>query len=429
MTGKIPREARHLLRFTFERCNCVLLLGPRQVGKTTLAKEFAKKYWTYWDPSRDYKDLEQEADRFQLNNIHAFIKERDRKVIVLDEAQCMHEIFPKLRTVLDNPTNSDCENLRWLILGSSTSELEALVNRNLAGRHKKIYLTPFQIPELNDAYRRLTTTSIGAYPANPELDLQTIRPPETHELSLDLWLKGGFPHSFQANDIQASLEWRSQFISDILGPHFPPRNNVKRPELLLPLWERLACQQGMCNIQKLSVELGCSKEILDNLLNFLETGNLIRKVRRWERNYRKRLNKSPLWFIRDSGLLHSQLNVKDIHSLKQMYIVGKSWEGFVLESILSVAPLTTEVFYFRDDGGNEVDFVLEFDASQRWVIEVKFSDNRGVSKGFYKACREVESQRQFVIHGGPESFKEGKNSLDSFCLYDAIRELKSVTKR
>ena len=229
--------------------------------------------------------------------------------------------------------------------------------------------------------------------------------------------------------MDASLEWRKQFLSSILGPHNPPRENVTRPDLLISLWERLAFEQGQCNAQQLSGKLRCSQYNLDNLLNFLETGNLIRNVRPWHKIHGKRLNKIPLWFIRDSGLLHSQLRIKNIQTLKQMNIVGKSWEGFVLESILSSAPHTIEVFYFRDDEGNEVDFVLEFDASQQWAIEVKSSDNTTVSKGFYKACEEIKPERKFVIHGGPASFKNRKNSLDYFCLYDAIRELKSATKR
>ena len=150
MTGYVPREARHLLRSAFKRCNCVILLGPRQVGKTTLAQEYAKEYWPNWDLNLDYKDLEQEADHLQLNDLHAFITKRDREVIILDEAQCMHEKFPQLRTVLDRSKNSDCEKVRWLILGLSTSELEALVNRHLEVRHEKMCLTLFLLAELNN---------------------------------------------------------------------------------------------------------------------------------------------------------------------------------------------------------------------------------------------------------------------------------------
>ena len=185
MTGNVPREARHLLHSAFSRCNCVLLLGPKHVGKSTLAKEFAKEYWPYCDLKQDYKDLNNQADCLQLNDIQAFIKKRDRKIIVLDEAQCMHDIFPKLRTILDSSTYLGRESVRWLISGSSTSQLEALVNRNLYGRHEKIYLTPFQLPELNDAFKRSTTTSIGAYPVIPEVELQSNKRPQIHELTRD----------------------------------------------------------------------------------------------------------------------------------------------------------------------------------------------------------------------------------------------------
>lgn len=428
MIENIPREARHLLRLAFKRCNCVLLLGPKQVGKTTLARDFAKEYWPNWKLSLDYKDLEQEADRLQLNDIHAFITERVRKLIVLDEAQGMHEIFPKLRTVLDNPDIPYFENMCWLILGSSTSELEALVNQNLVGRHEKIYLTPFSLSELNDVSTRLTPRSIEVHPDYPEQTSRTSGPQKLHKLTQDLWLKGGFPHSFKASGMQASLEWRSQYIDSILGPHLPLRNYVERPDLLLKLWERLAVNQGKCNVEHLSGKLGCNKEIVSKLLYFLESEYLIRKVRLWRSGDSRRLDQNPLWYIRDSGLLHNQLNIKDIHSLKQMDILGKSWEGFVLESILSSAPHSTEVYYFRDDDHHEADFVLELDAGRRWVIEVKFNSKRRVSKGFYKACDAVNSERKFVIHSGPESFRIGKNQLDYFCLYDSIVELKSATR-
>ena len=428
MTRNVRRKAHQLLRSAFVHCNCAIILGPRQVGKTTLAREFADEFWRNWEPSLDYIDLEQEANRLQLQDIRAFIAERDREIIVLDEAHCLHEFFPQLRNLLDTSTNSVCGNVRWLILGSSTSEFEALVNSNLDGRHEKIYLPSIQLPELYDAYVLPTTTSIEVYDVGPKAISQSSRPRKLHELTRDLWLKGGFPLSFMANDIQASSEWRSQYINSVLGPHCPPRNNLARPDLLLSLWKRLAVEQGKCNVQKLPEKLGCDKNILNNLLKFLESGYLIRKVRPWHKSYAKREDKNPLWYIRDSGLLHSELNIDEIRTLEQNDAKGKSWEGFVLESIMSSAPLATEVFYFRDDRSHEADFILELDASRRWVIEVKFSGRRGVSKGFHRACEEVESERNFVIHGGPESFKSGKNSLDYFCLYDAVRELKIATR-
>lgn len=426
MTWYIPREARHLLRSAFERCNCVFLLGPRQVGKTTLAKEFAKEYWTGWDPKFDYKCLAQEADCLQVNNIHAFITERDRKVIVLDEAQCMHELFPKLRAVLDTSTNSDSAKERWLILGSSISQLKALANRNLVGRHEKIYLTPFSLSELDYANSLSTRTSAAKYPQHLEIDTQTRKSHDTHELTLNLWLKGGFPNSF-TNEGRGSLEWRFQYIHSTMGSHIPPRNNVERPDLLFPLWKRIAFEQGSCNILQLPQKLECKTDIVNNLLEFLESEKLIRKVLPWNSGYRNRLDKNPLWYIRDSGLLHSQMQIYDIDTLMRMRVMGKSWEGFVLESIMSSAPYATEVLYFRDNG-LEADFVLEFNAGQRWIVEVKFNSNRGVSKGFHRACEAVMPERQFVIHGGPESFKSEKNSIDYFCLFDAMRKIKFAMK-
>ena len=422
MNQIIPREARKLLCSAFEDHDCVVLLGPRQVGKTTLALEFSKEYSADWDLKEDYKDLEQSQDQQVLQDIDAFIAGKSRRIIVLDEAQCMPGIFPKLRSLLDRPQKSDHDKVRWLILGSATNELEALVNQNLSGRHKIILLTPFQLMELHASHSRLTTTSTKVLSDSPE---QLVSIPESsvepYELTKNLWLKGGFPSSNLAN-IQTSLEWRTDYIKSILGPQSPLRSENLNSELLIRLWERLAIEQGKCNIQTLPGMLGCRKSNLDELLYFFESGNLIRRVRVWHRNPRKRLDKNPLFFIRDSGLLHSQLRIHTIDALQQNSIKGKSWEGFVLESVLALSPPSTQVFYYRADDAYEVDFVLEFDASRLWVIEVKCGNNQSVSRGFYRACEEINPEQRFVIHGGPESFKSGNQKrLDRLCLYDALQ--------
>ena len=422
MSRIVPREAKKLLRTAFENTACVLLLGPRQVGKTTLAREFATEYWHDWDPSEDYKDLEQPEGRLKLQAIDAFVTDRVRKIIVLDEAQCMPEIFPKLRSLLDTNPISGHKEVRWLILGSATSDLEALTNKNLSGRHRKIRLTPFQLPELYPSHKQPTTTAISNISVSPDPVLPSNSPEELYNLTQKLWLKGGFPRSYLENNTHASLEWRNQYIDSILGPQSPAQSSVIRPEKLKLLWEKLASEQGKCNIQQLPGKLGCSMDNLNQLLHALESGNLIRQVRRWHTNPSKRLDKSPLWFIRDSGLLHSQLNIYNMDSLQQSDIKGKSWEGFVLESILASAPPMTKVFYFRKDERYEADIILEMEGNHRWIIEVKFGDSQSVSQGFFKACEELHPERQFIIHGGQSSFRSNSD-IDFFCLYDALSEM------
>ena len=359
-------------------------------------------------------------DRKNLQDIDVFIAERSRKLIVLDEAQCMPEIFPKLRSELDKSLRSGHPKVRWLILGSATNELEALVNENLGGRNKQIQLTPFQLMELHSTCSRLTTTTTEVLSAS---QAPVITRPgssgEFHKLTQNLWLKGGFPRSYLENSIQTSMEWRREYIKSILGPHL--QGEVLDSALLFRLWERLAIEQGKCNIQTLPGKIGCRKNELDKLIDFLESGNLIRKIRVWHKNPGKQLDKNPQFFIRDSGLLHSQLRINSFDSLQQSSIKGKSWEGFVLESVLTLAPPSTQVLYYRKNEIHEADFILEFDASRRWVIEVKSSGKAGLSRGFFKACEEIQPERRFVIHAEPESFT--KRKINWYCLYEALQKL------
>ena len=429
MTKLVPRETLRLLRSAFEGYACVLLLGPRQVGKTTLAQEFAKEYWIDWKPDLDYMDLEKDEDRHVLQDFDNYVMARNRKIIVLDEAQCMPEMFPKLRNLLDTPARSDNEKTRWLILGSAAEELEALANTHLGGRFKKMRLTPFHFPELNAWQSVSASTATADNLANLESVSPARKPAGSHGLIKSLWLRGGFPRSFLAENDQDSFEWRREYLGSILGPQSPARIEVKKADLLIPLWERLAIEQGKCNIEKLPGILRCCKKDLFELLDFLEAGHLIRKVRPWHKNQSKRLNKQPLWYIRDSGLLHSQLRLKTIDTLQENEIKGKSWESFVLESLLASVQSEPQYFYYRSEDRDEADFVLEFDTNRRWVIEVKFSGNHSVSSGFYSACEELQPEQRFVVHGGPESYKSGKQeTLDWFCLSDALFQFSSVNQ-
>ena len=373
-----------------------------------------------------YIDLEQASARQLVENFDDFAAKQEGKITILDEAQCASKVFPKLRNTLDNQARQELGKNRshWLILGSATQDLEGLANKNLSGRFRQLWLAPFDVSEINSLQSFLTSETT--------IDMDTEVTPVSntgdhakfHDLVQRLWLKGGFPLSYLADDDTASLDWRRDYLKSILGPQTPAREAVARADLLSPLWEQLTIKQGEpCNVHQLPGRFGCKKNELENLLYLLEHQNLIRAVRPWSQNSRKRLERQPLWFIRDSGLLHSQLGFRDICDLLNSESKGKSWEGFVLESLLAAAPAETEIFYYRNDEQQEADFILKLSACQFWVIEVKYSATKSVSRGFYRACDELKPERKFVVHAGEESLNKGDaGRLDRFCLSDAVRQ-------
>ena len=324
MTVIVPRDARRLLHSAFERYGCVLLLGPRQVGKTTLARTFANEYCESQSFSQHYFDLGKEKDRGQLQNIDKIIRPRNNKLVVLDEAQNMHKFFSRLRGFLDTVQKSHHNIVRWSIVGSR-EELEAVANTNLIGRYVKVILTPFHFLELSSHNQSMATPSFGRDALFTDQDPIVRLTGESEKLQEEIWLRGGFPRSIRARDMKESFQWRRQYVENFLGPQDPNRSRFEQSDLLLPLWERLAVEQGKCNVEKLRGRLGCNKDKLDKLFRFLELEGLIRKVRLWDKHLRKRQDKQPYWFIRDSGLLHSQLSIHSIDGLVQSGMIGKSW--------------------------------------------------------------------------------------------------------
>ncbi len=423
MNQPVSRRLQESLHSAFENSSCVLLLGPRQVGKTTLAQEFGEMY----APGCTYIDLEQEDARQIVENFDDFAVGQRGKITILDEAQCASEVFPKLRNALDAQAQQglDRDRSRWLILGSATQDLEGLANRNLSGRFRQLCLAPFDLFEIKPQQSLLTSEATIDMSSEANAVLNTGEHAKTHDLAQRLWLKGGFPLSYLADDDNTSLDWRRDYLRSILGFQTPAHEANVRANLLGRLWEQLAIRQGEpCDVHQLPGRLGCRKNELEDLLYSLEHQNLIRAVRPWSQNSRKRLERQPIWFIRDSGLLHSQLRLKGINDLLVSEMKGKSWEGFVLESLLASVPPETEIFYYRNDKQQEADFVLKLSASRYWVTEVKYSATKSVSQGFYQACDELKPEREFVVHGGPESLRSGnRGKLDRFCLSDAVRQL------
>ncbi len=417
------RDAKGSIELALENFNCVLLLGPRQVGKTELSRKVGEEIGT----AALYLDAEQPDDRKALNDFDAFASAHSGKLIILDEIQCAPELFPRLRSHLDKQENANTPITRWLLLGSATTLLYSLASANLGGRYKTIELTPFQLNELlHKLQAKVETASFDIESTTAEAQLE-ITTDQGYESMKQLWLRGGFPKSFLAKNDDQSLVWRQEYLRSIFGPQSFANNSVTKPKLLSPLWERLSVNQGCpCNFNDLPVQLGCTRNELKELLDFLVQSKLLNKLRPWWRNENKRLNQQPLYFVRDSGLLHTQWGFLKNDVLVGHTINGKSWEGFVLETLTAVAPNNTGTFFYRNNNQDEIDIVLEFNPKRRWAIEVKLSEDAGVSKGFYRACEEIEAENRFVVHGGPKSIKIKSGEVDALCLTDAINLVLTV---
>jgi hypothetical protein len=423
------RDAKGSIESTLKDFSCVLLLGPRQVGKTWLAQELEKEAGTaavYLDVQLD---VEQKDNRkIILNNFYAFAQRNAGKLIILDEAQCAPGLFTQLRSLLDNQDRANAPKTRWLLLGSATPLLLSLAASNLGGRYKTINLTPFQLSELGQKKQ----TTIDTLLIGGEVEATEAQPVVNTKHAMEqlqqLWLRGGFPRSFLARDNQLSLVWRREYLQSIFDPDSFVRDALVKPILLRPLWEHLSINQGRpCNINKLPNHLGFKNDELIQHLSFLVQNKLLRELRPWFENENKRLNRQPRYFIRDSGLLHTQWGFSTYGALMEHDVNGRSWEGFVLEALLAVAPASIQAYFYHNEDQDETDIVLEIDLKRRWVIEIKLSDKPTISKGFYRVSDEIEAERKFVIHHGPENLIiDSQPRLESLCLTRAIEEIRNA---
>lgn len=367
--------ARHLLPTLTEELAhnpAVALLGPRQVGKTTLALQVAKER-----PSV-YLDLESERDRAKLNEPELYLAGQLDKLVVIDEVHRAPGLFPVLRGLIDQARRDGRRQGLYLLLGSASLDLLKQSGETLAGRI---------------AYQELPPLSVT----------------ETGALHQDaLWLRGGFPDSFTASNDARSLRWRQNFIRTYLErdiPQFGPRIAA---ETLRRFWTMLAHQQaGMLNVAQLARNLGVDAKTAQAYIDLLCDLLLVRRLPPWHLNTGKRLVKSPKVYVRDSGLVHALLDIGTLDQLVAHPVLGASWEGFVLENLLASAPQDTQAFFYRTSGGAEVDLLLVLPDGQRWAIEVKRSLSPKVERGFHAACEDLQPAQQWVVYPGTETYPLG----------------------
>lgn len=346
------------------------LLGPRQVGKTTLAHQIAETRASI------YLDLESQADRAKLAHPELYLAQHEDKLVILDAVQRIPQLFQTLRGLIDSGRRRGNATGRFLVLGSASIDLLRQSSESLAGRIRYLELTPLDAGEVG----------------TPTLDA--------------LWLRGGFPDSLLAASDAASLRWRRDFIRTYLERDIPQLGPRIPEETLRRLWTMLAHQQGgLLNAAALARALAVDGKTVASYLDLLVDLLLVRRLAPWHGNVRKRLVKSPKVYVRDCGLVHALLGITDGESLLAHPVAGASWEGLAIESLIAAAPDGTEPYFFRSATGAEIDLLLQLPGRRRpWAIEVKRGLAPKLERGFHIACAAVQPEQSFVVYSGSERF-------------------------
>lgn len=371
----------------------VALIGPRQVGKTTLALDIAE--------GRDsiYLDLEALEDREKLNNPVLFLTQNEDKLVILDEIHRMPEIFQTLRGLIDKGRRKGLRTGRFLILGSASIDLLRQSGETLAGRIEYIEMEPLNVLE----------TSTGG---NTDYT--------------GLWVRGGFPDSYLAKNDEDSYVYRRNFIRTYLErdvPQFGPRIAA---ETLERLWIMLAHSQGQfLNASKLAGSLSISAPTVSSYIDLLTDLLLVRRLPPLHTNTKKRLVKAPRIYVRDSGITHALLNLADYNQLSGHPVFGASWEGFVIENLLSVAPIRTKASFYRTSAGAEIDLILEFPGGEKWAIEIKSGLEPKLEKGFHNAIKDIKPDRSFVVYAGSDRYSVTEKT-DAISLIELVQVLKEI---
>lgn len=337
----------------------VAILGPRQVGKTTLARSLLQG-----EPPAIYLDLENLQDQARLGEGLLFLQAHSDRRVVLDEVQNAPNLFSLLRGEIDR----DRRPGRFVLLGSASFSL-LRQSQSLAGRLAVVDMAP------------LLASEVGA-------DLATLQ---------TLWLRGGFPNSFSASSEKASWAWREAFIRHTVHTDLPALGLSVHPQAMHRFWRMLAHLHGqLFNASAVANSLGVSAPTVNRWLDHLTGALLVRKLEPCHSNLGKRLVKSPKVYVRDSGLLHSLLGIAQVHDLQGHPIAGASWEGFVMDQLCAQLPPGASVSFYRTAAGAELDAVVEHGA-KRVGFEIKFSAAPKVSKGFWQSVSDLQLERAYVV--------------------------------
>lgn len=372
----IERNLQKTIFRSLEQFPVVGILGSRQVGKTTLAKTIKDQT----GKASVYIDLELPSDLNKLQDPELYLSQFVGKdiLVIIDEIQRMPDLFPLLRSLVDR----DRKPGSFLILGSASRDLIRQSSETLAGRIIYHELMPFNISEV----------------AKTSLDINK------------LWLTGGYPESYLAKDDEFSFTWRNAFIKTYLERDIPQLGiRIPAPQLR-NFWTMVAhCHGQLWNASQISKSLGVSAPTVSNYLSILEETFIVRSLKPYFQNIKKRLVKSPKIYIRDSGLLHTLLMNKSLDELQGHPLIGNSWEGFVIEQIISMLPEEWDTYFYRTSAGAEIDLVIFRGQKEPIAIEIKYSSAPKVSKGFHTGFSDLGCHKGFVIYPGEEMYPISEN--------------------
>lgn len=369
ITRMIERRITAELSELLDISPAVALIGPRQVGKTTLALEVAEQR-----PSI-YLDLESDADRAKLTEPELYLAEHEDRLVILDEVHRLPNLFQNLRGLIDRGRRNGRKTGRFLLLGSASIDLLKQSGETLAGRIAYLEMQPIDGLEV------------------PPQDMNR------------LWVRGGFPDSFLAASDRASQRWRQDFIRTYLERDIPLLGPRIPAETLRRFWTMLAHHQSsLLNAADFARALGVDGKTVASYLDLLVDLLLVRRLEPWHANMGKRLVKSPRVYVRDSGLTHTLLGLGTLEDILGHPVAGASWESFVIETLLAAAPHGTQANFYRTAAGAEIDLLLTLPGQNVWAIEIKRSLTPKLERGFYQACEDLQPARRIVVYPGSEAF-------------------------
>jgi predicted AAA+ superfamily ATPase len=372
----LKRQLTEKLQAAIAQVPAVALLGARQVGKTTLAKTIAK------DIDSVYLDLEAPEDLLKLSDPTSFLSAHANKLVILDEIQRSPELFPVLRGLIDKNREQGRRAGQFLLLGSASMDLMRQSSESLAGRISYIEMSGLNLTEIDPNQK----------------DSQT------------LWLRGGFPDSYLAADDDVAMDWLENLIRTYLERDIPQMGFRVPAARLRRLWTMLAHLQGeTINCSKLASNLEVDAKTVSHYIDILTDLLLVRRLEPWHINDKKRLVKSPRYYVRDSGILHRLLAINSHDTLLSNPVLGKSWEGFAVENILSVLPGRAESYFYRTAAGAEVDLVIVMPSSEIWAIEIKYGVAPKIGKHYSQTCDDVGATHKYILYGGEDEFAVGNN--------------------
>jgi len=367
----LERNLRKLIKDSIKKYPVVGLIGCRQVGKTTLAgvlkKDFGKRVV--------YLDLELPSDLAKLQDAELYLTQFTDSLVIIDEIQRMPSLFPVIRALVDKKRVGG----RFLILGSASPHLIKQASETLAGRIIYHELTPLTIAETGDS-------GINK-----------------------LWLRGGFPDSYLSENDEESFTWREAFIQTYLERDLPQLGIRVPSTQLRRFWTMLAHLHGqLWNASQIAKGLSLSAPTIKHYADILEETFIVRQLPPFHSNIKKRLVKSHKIYIRDSGLLHSLLNIRKLNDLQGHPVSGNSWEGFVIEQVIGALPANTSVYFYKTSAGAEIDMLFFDSKNQPVALEIKYSLSPKIEKGFWIAYDDLACKKGFVVYPGEESYPLGR---------------------